>query len=253
MTYPNVRDPDRSVLGKYGGLPIPRTFVISPNWRVTGYIFGEARSEEIDSAIQRGARRMRRLAAARGRLLALVAVPAALASEDHPTSLEVQTELYCDDCQTTLAEASSVSWTPAAIQQIHQMIRQGHKKSQIKQTVARKYYGHLEVLPAKRPRATGRPSPTSRARSCARSATRRSTSRAHPPRARSKAFISARIAAGDSKSQIKDRLVAEYGPADPGRAAEEGLQPAGLATAVRRAVRRRARGRPARVALEPHA
>ncbi len=53
VTYPNVRDPDRSVLGKYGGLPIPRTFVISPNWRVTGYIFGEARSEEIDSAIQK--------------------------------------------------------------------------------------------------------------------------------------------------------------------------------------------------------
>ena len=52
VTYPNVRDPDRSVLGKYGGLPIPRTFVISPKWQVTGYIFGEARAEEIDSAIQ---------------------------------------------------------------------------------------------------------------------------------------------------------------------------------------------------------
>ena len=53
VTYPNVRDPDRRVLGKYGGLPIPRTFVISPDWQVTGYIFGEARSEEIDSAIQK--------------------------------------------------------------------------------------------------------------------------------------------------------------------------------------------------------
>jgi cytochrome c biogenesis protein CcmG, thiol:disulfide interchange protein DsbE len=53
VTYPNVRDPDRSVLGKYGGLPIPRTFVISPKWQVTGYIFGEARSEELDSAIQK--------------------------------------------------------------------------------------------------------------------------------------------------------------------------------------------------------
>ena len=53
VTYPNVRDPDRSVLGKYGGLPIPRTFVISRNWQVTGYIFGEARAEEIDSAIQK--------------------------------------------------------------------------------------------------------------------------------------------------------------------------------------------------------
>jgi thiol-disulfide isomerase/thioredoxin len=52
VTYPNVRDPDRNVLGKYGGLPIPRTFVISRNWLVTGYIFGEARSEELDSAIQ---------------------------------------------------------------------------------------------------------------------------------------------------------------------------------------------------------
>ena len=28
--YPNVRDPDRSVLGDYGGLPIPRTFVDRP-------------------------------------------------------------------------------------------------------------------------------------------------------------------------------------------------------------------------------
>jgi cytochrome c biogenesis protein CcmG/thiol:disulfide interchange protein DsbE len=53
VTYPNVRDPDRSVLGKYGGLPIPRTFVISPQWQVTGYIFGEARAEELDSAIQK--------------------------------------------------------------------------------------------------------------------------------------------------------------------------------------------------------
>ena len=82
-------------------------------------------------------------------LLALVAVPVARASEDHPTSLEVQKELYCDDCQTTLADASSVSWTPAAIGQIHQMIAEGYKKSQIKQAVAKKYYGHLEVLPAK--------------------------------------------------------------------------------------------------------
>jgi cytochrome c biogenesis protein CcmG/thiol:disulfide interchange protein DsbE len=53
VTYPNVRDPDRSVLGKYGGLPIPRTFVISPKWQVSGYIFGEARSEDLNSAIQK--------------------------------------------------------------------------------------------------------------------------------------------------------------------------------------------------------
>jgi cytochrome c biogenesis protein CcmG, thiol:disulfide interchange protein DsbE len=52
ITYPNVRDPNRSVLDDYGGLPIPRTFVISPNWRVTGYIFGEVRTEELESAIE---------------------------------------------------------------------------------------------------------------------------------------------------------------------------------------------------------
>ena len=52
VTYPNVRDPDRSVLGKYGGLPIPERSSIAPNWQVTGYIFGEARAEELESAIQ---------------------------------------------------------------------------------------------------------------------------------------------------------------------------------------------------------
>jgi cytochrome c biogenesis protein CcmG/thiol:disulfide interchange protein DsbE len=53
VTYPNVRDPDRSVLDRYGGLPIPRTFVIARNWRVTGYIFGEASSQEIESEIRK--------------------------------------------------------------------------------------------------------------------------------------------------------------------------------------------------------
>ena len=42
---------------------------------------------------------MRRVALAVA-LLALVAVPVARASEDHPTSIEVQDEMFCDDCQT---------------------------------------------------------------------------------------------------------------------------------------------------------
>jgi thiol-disulfide isomerase/thioredoxin len=53
VSYPNVRDPNGRVLHDYGGLPIPRTFVVSPTWRVSGYIFGEARAEELDSAIQK--------------------------------------------------------------------------------------------------------------------------------------------------------------------------------------------------------
>jgi cytochrome c biogenesis protein CcmG/thiol:disulfide interchange protein DsbE len=53
VSYPNVRDPNGRVLHDYGGLPIPRTFVVSPSWRVSDYIFGEARAEELDSAIQK--------------------------------------------------------------------------------------------------------------------------------------------------------------------------------------------------------
>ncbi len=152
---------------------------------------------------------MRRAAVAVA-LLALVAVPVAGASEDHPTSLEVQNELYCDDCQTTLAEASSVSWTPAAIQQIHQMIREGYKKSQIKQTVARKYYGHLEVLPAKP--AGNRPTLADLEGEIMCPACDTTLDQSSSPAARQvKALISARIAAGDSKQEIKDLLVAQYG------------------------------------------
>jgi len=144
-------------------------------------------------------------------LLALVAVPVARASEDHPTSLEVQEELYCDDCQTTLADASSVSWTPSAIQQIHQMIREGYKKSQIKQTVAKKYYGHLEVLPAK-PEGN-RPTLADLEGEVMCPVCNTTLDQSSSPEARRiEALISARIAAGDSKSEIKDVLVAEYGP-----------------------------------------
>ena len=52
VKYPNVRDPNGRVLHDYGGLPIPRTFVIGRSWRVSGYIFGETREEQLHSAIQ---------------------------------------------------------------------------------------------------------------------------------------------------------------------------------------------------------
>jgi cytochrome c biogenesis protein CcmG/thiol:disulfide interchange protein DsbE len=53
VSYPNVRDANGRVLHGYGGLPIPRTFVIARSGRVHGYIFGEARAEELDSAIRK--------------------------------------------------------------------------------------------------------------------------------------------------------------------------------------------------------
>jgi cytochrome c-type biogenesis protein CcmH len=72
-------------------------------------------------------------------VLALALAPAALASEQHPTIGELEGEVMCPVCNTTLDQSSS----PAARQ--------------------------IEL------------------------------------------FISRRIAAGDTKSEIKDRLVAEYG------------------------------------------
>jgi cytochrome c biogenesis protein CcmG, thiol:disulfide interchange protein DsbE len=54
VTYPNVRDLSGRVLVKYGGLPLPRTFVLDRSGYVNGYIFGEIRAEGLDSAIREG-------------------------------------------------------------------------------------------------------------------------------------------------------------------------------------------------------
>ena len=53
-------------------------------------------------------------------------------------------------------------------------------------------------------------------------------------RSGSRPYIQQRIAAGDTKSQIKDELVAQFGPADPGRAAAARVRPARVAAAARR-------------------
>jgi cytochrome c-type biogenesis protein CcmH len=72
-------------------------------------------------------------------LLALALAPAALASEEHPTQAELEGELVCPTCHTTLDQSNA----PVAL--------------------------------------------------------------------RMKTFVRERIAAGDSKSEIKDRLVAQFG------------------------------------------
>ena len=53
VTYPNVRDRDGRVLSKYGGPPIPRTYVLNRSGRVVGYIFGETRSDRLEQEIQK--------------------------------------------------------------------------------------------------------------------------------------------------------------------------------------------------------
>lgn len=145
-------------------------------------------------------------------LLALVAVPSAVASEDQPGSLEVQQELYCTDCDTTLAEASAVSYTPAAISFIENRIAAGDTKSEIKKKVADKWLGHLLAMPSKT-EAPERPTLADLEGEVMCPVCKTTLDQSSSPAARQiKNFISRRIQAGDSKDEIKDELVAVYGP-----------------------------------------
>lgn len=47
VTYPNAYDRKGSVLARYGGLPLPRTFVLDRRGRIVAYHFGELRDEDI--------------------------------------------------------------------------------------------------------------------------------------------------------------------------------------------------------------
>jgi len=135
--------------------------------------------------------------------------PAALASEQHPTSYEIQTELWCDDCQTTLAEASAVTFTPRAIQFIDQRIAAGASKSEIKREAVKKFYGHLSLAPSKpKPRASQADLEGEIMCPVCNTTLDQSDS---PIARRMKADIASRIAAGESKQQIKDELVAQFG------------------------------------------
>ena len=145
-------------------------------------------------------------------LLALVVVPGALASEENPGSLEVQQELYCTDCDTTLADASAVSYTPEAIGYIDDLIAAGERKSEIKEKVADRYLGHLIAMPSKT--EGERPTLADLEGEVMCPVCNTTLDQSSSPAARQiKSFIALRIQAGDSKEQIKDNLVAEYGPA----------------------------------------
>ena len=51
VTYPNVYDGQGRVLKRYGGLPLPRTFVLDRRGRIVGYYFGELRDEDITRVV----------------------------------------------------------------------------------------------------------------------------------------------------------------------------------------------------------
>lgn len=143
--------------------------------------------------------------------LAFAAAPAAVASEEHPTSIEIQQELWCDDCQTTVDEASSVSYTPALIGLINSGIAAGKTKSEIKQEAVTKYRYHVSLLSSKTVVEKTTLADLEDEVMCPVCSTTLDQSSSEAAR-QIKTFISQRIAAGDSKNEIKDRLVADYGP-----------------------------------------
>jgi cytochrome c biogenesis protein CcmG, thiol:disulfide interchange protein DsbE len=55
LTYPNAHDGRGVVLGEYGGVPLPKTFVIKGG-KIVGYIFGEAKEEQLADAVSRALR-----------------------------------------------------------------------------------------------------------------------------------------------------------------------------------------------------
>jgi peroxiredoxin len=56
VTYPNVHDGKGVVFGDYGGVPLPKTFFIRDG-KIVGYIFGEAREDELGDAVERALER----------------------------------------------------------------------------------------------------------------------------------------------------------------------------------------------------
>jgi cytochrome c-type biogenesis protein CcmH len=80
--------------------------------------------------------------------LTLVAAPSSLASEDRPTSLEVQEELFCADCNTTLAEAN-VRYSGEAIAFILDRIAAGDTKSEIEHKLVAEFGRGVLASPPK--------------------------------------------------------------------------------------------------------
>jgi cytochrome c-type biogenesis protein CcmH len=141
--------------------------------------------------------------------LALVAVPTALADDQHPTSAEIQAEIWCKDCKTTLDNTNS-GITREMVRFIESGIAAGKTKREIKQNVVAKYGWRAAALPSK---TENRPTLADLEDEVMCPICNTTLDQSSSPAARQiEGFISRRIEAGDSKGEIKDQLVAEYGP-----------------------------------------
>jgi cytochrome c-type biogenesis protein CcmH len=152
---------------------------------------------------------MRTLFVAALATLALAAVPASFADEAHPTSAEIEAELWCKDCQTTLDQTNSGS-SREIVRYIQSLIAAGQPKSEVKEKVVDKYGWRLQALPSPpEPQVTLADLEGEVMCPVCNTTLDQSSS---PAARQIKTLISQRIAAGDTKDEIKDLLVAEYGP-----------------------------------------
>ena len=81
-------------------------------------------------------------------LLTLVVVPAALASEEHPTQAELEGELVCPTCRTTLDQSNA----PVAIRMkafVRERIAAGDTKSEIKEQLVAQFGKGVLAAPEK--------------------------------------------------------------------------------------------------------
>jgi cytochrome c-type biogenesis protein CcmH len=142
-------------------------------------------------------------------VLALASVPPSLADESHPTSAEIEAELWCKDCQTTLDQTNSGS-SREIVRYIQSLIAAGQPKSEVKEKVVDRYGWRLQALPSRAEPQTTLADLEGEVMCPVCNTTLDQSS--SPAAQRIKRLISRRIAAGDSKDEIKDLLVAEYGP-----------------------------------------
>jgi cytochrome c-type biogenesis protein CcmH len=143
-------------------------------------------------------------------VLALVGAPSAQASEEQPTRWELEQEVMCPDCNAPLAQSNG-RMAQQLVRFIESRIAAGDTKSEIKDKLVAQYGPPILVTPpAKKKKAPTLADLEDEVMCpvCPGETLEQSSS---PAAQQVERFISARIAAGDSKGEIKDRLVAEYG------------------------------------------
>jgi cytochrome c-type biogenesis protein CcmH/NrfF len=152
-------------------------------------------------------------------LLAALAVasPAAHADpETQPTRADLEDELWCFDCNARLdnAEAANGRIGQELIRIVDERIAAGDTKSEIKGRLV-SIYGKRVLYSTWAPKAEAPPALLVDLKDeimcpvCPGETLEQSSS---PAAKQVERFISVRISAGDSKGEIRDRLVAEYGP-----------------------------------------